>query len=336
MIAYSLLIFRQVVWKSYDVNKCLQSPYGRDHCQPVPTVIPKSDWVLRPWSEVVPPLTPCQAAHRSGVKAKAKAIPGLSVGILTHEGSETFAVSLATYESNGLFDVASEVLIYVRAASRGRAASCPSGPCFHSAVQVPRRLHPVLASQLNNRNAAMEAVAAPYVARHPGLIRILGDGKNRNLAGGIIALAAAANGTYFLFLERDFQVPLFPPPPFPVRCCLACVTLLSGCLSQLTEPVTCVEEQLAAGVALLDAGAGVFSPQRAALFFILARLASASLSCSCRVLPNLRLCQRTSSVTAIECEPAVRSGASISSETSKTKRSFGPPPPACSRAPYSE
>lgn len=100
----------QVVWKSYSVHECRAHPEGRNNCQPVPSVVPKAEWSLKPWSEVLPPLTPCQAAHAAG--RGARAVNGISVGILTHE-PVSFSDALATHEARGLFDIAPEVLIYV-------------------------------------------------------------------------------------------------------------------------------------------------------------------------------------------------------------------------------
>jgi hypothetical protein len=82
---------------------------------------------------------------------------------------------------------------------------------------------------MNGRNPAMEEVAQRYVVKHPGKIRLMGDGSNRGIARAMVAMTEAAKGPYFLFMERDFQ---------------------------LVEPGTCVEEQLSAGVELLAGGAG--------------------------------------------------------------------------------
>ena len=105
------MLVAQIVWKSYSVHKCRAYPEGRNNCQPVPSVVPKAEWSLKPWSEVLPPLTPCQEAHAAGFTARA--VKGVSVGILTHE-SVSFSDALATHESRGLFDIVPEVLIYVR------------------------------------------------------------------------------------------------------------------------------------------------------------------------------------------------------------------------------
>ena len=59
---------------------------------------------------------------------------------------------------------------------------------------------------MNGRNAAMEEVAQRYVVKHPGKIRLMGDGQNRGIARAMVAMTTEAKGPYFLFMERDFQV----------------------------------------------------------------------------------------------------------------------------------
>ena len=59
---------------------------------------------------------------------------------------------------------------------------------------------------MNGRNAMMEEVAQRYVVKHPGKIRLMGDGSNRGIARAMVAMTQAAKGPYFLFMERDFQV----------------------------------------------------------------------------------------------------------------------------------
>lgn len=115
----------------------------------------------------------------------------LTVGIITHE-HVAFAQSLDTYERNGLFELAGEVLMY-----------------------------------MDRRSPEMEAAAAPYLARHPGVVRVLGESAPLGLTIGLLHLTANATRPYFLLLERDFQ---------------------------LVEPAACTAEQLRAAVALIAGG----------------------------------------------------------------------------------
>jgi hypothetical protein len=86
---------------------------------------------LDPWSplppaccaQVIPPLKPCQAAHKAGIAPRV--VPGITLGLLTHE-AHSFGDSLKTYEDNGLFDVVPEILVYVsaRTSREGGGGGC--------------------------------------------------------------------------------------------------------------------------------------------------------------------------------------------------------------------
>jgi hypothetical protein len=84
--------------------------------------VPKAQWTLKPWSEDKGPIKPCQAAHAAGVAPKV--VDGVTLGLLTHE-AVSFADSMETYETNGLFDVVPEILIYVSTAE----AALPRSHC---------------------------------------------------------------------------------------------------------------------------------------------------------------------------------------------------------------
>jgi hypothetical protein len=161
-------------------------PLPPPQCPSMHATIPEASFTVQPWSAPSPSPNPCRAAAAAGVKA-AK-VPDLSVGMLTHE-PVAFRLSLATYEEYGMFDVLDEFIIY-----------------------------------MNGRNAVLEAVVAPYVAKYPSLFKIIGNDTNIGIARGMVALTNAAKNPYFLFMERDFW---------------------------LVEPATCVSEQLLAGIELL-------------------------------------------------------------------------------------
>jgi len=81
---------------------------------------------------------------------------------------------------------------------------------------------------MNNRNAAVDAVAKQWQEKYPSKIKLLGTAENVGITRGLIALTSAASHPYFLFLERDFY---------------------------LIEPQLCVFEELQAGVDLVKANA---------------------------------------------------------------------------------
>jgi hypothetical protein len=144
-----------VAWGTHSIAFCSEN---HQTCPPRPAVVPRSQWSLKPWSEVIcigyigiatcapnrddlhaffaplyyqilPPLKPCQAAHRAGDTPRP--VSGVSVGILTHE-AHSFADSLKTYEANGLFNIVSEVIVYVR-------GGAPK-PCHASVFYCPIRI----------------------------------------------------------------------------------------------------------------------------------------------------------------------------------------------------
>ena len=178
----------RVQWWTHDYNYC----YSKDGAWACPSMkvealVPKAKFTVQPWSEASPAPQPCHVAAEAGVAPGV--VENLSVGLLTHE-PRAFELSMATYEALGLFSVVKEFLIFI-----------------------------------NGRNPATEAVVQPYIAKHPGLFRVLGNETNLGIAAGMIELTSAATYDNFLFMERDFW---------------------------LVEPATCVVEQLRAGVALLD------------------------------------------------------------------------------------
>ena len=136
------------------------------------------------------PPTTCEVAKSKGVAAPKNALEDLTVGMLTHEPI-TMAHTLATYEKYGFFDVIPEFIVYI-----------------------------------NKRTPAIDEALAPYVQRHPTVIKLLGDEKNYGILNGILAMTKNATKKVFILLERDFM---------------------------LVEPDTCVVEQLVAGIKLLEA-----------------------------------------------------------------------------------
>ena len=79
---------------------------------------------------------------------------------------------------------------------------------------------------INKRTPEVEAVAEEYAARHK-CIRVMGTAENVGILRAMNYIVGNASQPYILFLERDFQ---------------------------LVEPATCVVEQLAAGVKMLQEG----------------------------------------------------------------------------------
>ena len=178
----------RVQWWTHDYKYC----YSKDGAWACPSMkvdalVPAEKFTVRPWSEPSPSNMPCRVAAEAGIDPGV--VENLSVGLLTHE-PRAFELSLATYEALGFFSVVKEFLIFI-----------------------------------NGRNPATEAVVQPYMKKHPGLFRILGNETNLGIAAGMIELTNAATYENFLFMERDFW---------------------------LVEPAACVVEQLRAGVALLD------------------------------------------------------------------------------------
>ena len=157
-----------VRWGVHSIEECYK-PENRGNCPPRPSVVPRSQWAWRPWSEVRRPETRCQAAARLG-SPSGGVVEGLTVGLLTHE-PRSFAESMASYERHGLFSAVTEFIVYI-----------------------------------NNRNAETEAVADEYSAKYPGLIKVLGTAQNVGITHGMIALTDAATQPYFLFMERDFRL----------------------------------------------------------------------------------------------------------------------------------
>ena len=178
----------RVQWWTHDIAYCY-SKDGAWACPSMHATVPKASFTIQPWSAPTPSPNPCKAAAAAGVKPAV--IKDLSVGMLTHE-PVAFALTMATYEEYGLFDVLDEFIIF-----------------------------------LNGRNPSLEAVVAPYQAKHPGLFRLIGNATNIGIARGMVSLTNAAKNPFFLFLERDFW---------------------------LVEPSTCVVEQLLAGLELLKTG----------------------------------------------------------------------------------
>jgi hypothetical protein len=179
----------EVRWNAHEVSWCYD-PKNLGSCPPRPKVIPKKDFQIQPWSMPADPELPCQAAWKRGERPPGP-VPELTVGLLTHE-PRSFRDSMATYEALGLFDVVSEFLIYI-----------------------------------NKRRPEVDEVAAPYVAKYPGKVKVMGDAANYGIARGMNFLTGNATQPYFLFLERDFQ---------------------------LIEPATCFYEQMMTGIKLVKAG----------------------------------------------------------------------------------
>ena len=164
--------------------------------------MPKAKFELKPWSEDRGPIKPCQAAHASGIAPKV--VDGVTLGLLTHE-SVSFADSMETYDSNGLFDVVPEILIYVSTWVCCVFLCCDVLFAIRICLCVCFCAH-CLPVQMNGRNPQMEEVAQRYIVKHPGKIKLMGDGQNRGIARAMVAMTQAAKGPYFLFMERDFQV----------------------------------------------------------------------------------------------------------------------------------
>jgi hypothetical protein len=175
----------RVQWWTHDINYCY-SKDGAWACPSMHVTVPEASFTVAPWSAPSPSPNPCHAAAAAGVDPGR--VEELSVGLLTHE-PVAFRLSMETYSELGLFDVLDEFIIF-----------------------------------MNGRNAALEAIVAPYAAKHPGLFKLIGNETNIGIARGMVALTNAARNPYFLFMERDFW---------------------------LVEPATCVVEQLRAGIALL-------------------------------------------------------------------------------------
>ena len=127
----------QIVWKSYNIGSCFSAAY--ETCPPVQNITPRAEWKLLTWSPPPPPpLTACQAAHVAG--AEAPRIPGISVGVLSHEAVTLFQ-SLVSYETNGLLATVDEMLIYVRLREGARWGGSTRGPDLRSppAAEQPQR-----------------------------------------------------------------------------------------------------------------------------------------------------------------------------------------------------
>lgn len=178
----------RVQWWTHDIAYCY-SKDGAWACPSMHATVPKASFTIQPWSAPSPSANPCKAAAAAGVMPGV--IKDLSVGLLTHEPI-AFALTMKTYEEYGLFDVLDEFIIF-----------------------------------LNGRNPSLEAVVAPYIKKHPGLFKLIGNETNIGIARGMVSLTNAAKNPFFLFLERDFW---------------------------LVEPATCVAEQLLAGLELLKTG----------------------------------------------------------------------------------
>ena len=128
----------------------------------------RADFKLREWSEVTPAESACAAAWRKGERPGK--VERLSMGLLTHE-PVSFRASMLTYKALGLFDVASEFLIYA-----------------------------------NKRTPEIDAVAEEFRRDFPAVIRVMGDAQNHGIARGMTWLTGNASQPNFLFLERDFQL----------------------------------------------------------------------------------------------------------------------------------
>ena len=155
----------EIRWGANEISWCNAN---RGACTPKPSVIPKAQFTLRPWSGVPDPVLPCQERAKAGQKPPV--IPELTVGLLTHE-PKSMRDSLATYEAMGLFDVVSEFLVYV-----------------------------------NKRRPEVDIELEPYVKKYPGVVRVMGDEHNYGIARAMSFLTGNASQPYFLFLERDFQL----------------------------------------------------------------------------------------------------------------------------------
>ena len=155
----------EVRWGANEIAWCNSN---RGACTPKPSVIPKAQFTLRPWTGKPDPVLPCQERAKAGEKPPI--IPELTVGLLTHE-PKSMRDSLATYEAMGLFDVVGEFLVYV-----------------------------------NKRRPEVDEVLEPYVQKYPGKVKVLGDAQNHGIARAMTYLTGNASQPYFLFLERDFQL----------------------------------------------------------------------------------------------------------------------------------
>jgi len=157
----------EVRWGAHEVKWCA-IPGNEAGCPERVAPVLRSQYKMKPWSEVKDPQTPCQAAWESGERPKTP-IAKLSVGLLTHE-PVSFRSSMETYETFGLFDVLSEFTIYI-----------------------------------NKRRPEVEIVAQEFAKRH-SCIRIMGTEENVGILNGMNYLVGNASQPYFMFLERDFQL----------------------------------------------------------------------------------------------------------------------------------
>jgi hypothetical protein len=80
---------------------------------------------------------------------------------------------------------------------------------------------------INGRRPDVEAVVTPYMDKYPGKFKIMGERENKGIARGMVELTNAASNPIFLFMERDFWA---------------------------IEPAACIEEELKAGIVLLNEG----------------------------------------------------------------------------------
>ncbi len=157
----------EVRWGAHEAKWC-NAQGNAGGCPKRAAPVARASYKSKPWSAPARPLSACQAAWAAGERPKA-ALPGLSVGLLTHE-PRSFADSMATYEALGLFDVIGEFMIYI-----------------------------------NKRTPAVDAVAADFASRHP-TIRVMGSVENVGILRGMNYLIGNASAPYFMFLERDFQL----------------------------------------------------------------------------------------------------------------------------------
>jgi hypothetical protein len=158
----------EVRWGAHEIAWCRQ-PTNAAGCPKRVPPVRKADFVLREWSEVKAPESPCAAAWRKGERPRGK-VERLSMGLLTHE-PVSFRASMLTYKALGLFDVAIEFLIYA-----------------------------------NKRRPEIDAVAEEFRREYPDVIRVMGDAENHGIARGMTWLTGNATQPNFLFLERDFQL----------------------------------------------------------------------------------------------------------------------------------
>ena len=85
---------------------------------------------------------------------------------------------------------------------------------------------------LNGRDAAMDALVAPYT-QPPYLAKVLGDNVNHQIARAMYWLMGNASNDHVLFLEKDFR---------------------------LVESLDCAMQQLGAGVDIIIVRAGSLLP----------------------------------------------------------------------------